>query len=202
MIPIMLDLTNKHVVVIGGGNVAERKITSLLETESLITVVSPTITATLESYFTQGQIIWKKKNFASNDIKDAFLIITATNNPFVNQQVRDAAPKDVLINSADTAEEGNIHFPTYVKRGRLSIAISTEGASPSLAKEIKEKLELEYDENYETYLDFLYEARKIIKNSNRNNQDKRMYLKELTDKKFLNKQKQEEWITSFTRYKK
>src|SRR3954454_4532967 len=127
--PINLNLDGKKVVVIGGGKIAERKITGLMETRADITVISLELTYRLNEYAQAGKITWKEKDFTDLDIQDAFLIIAATNQREVNLAVQKAAKPHQLISLVDDPEASNFILPSVVKRGRLSIAVSTSGAS-------------------------------------------------------------------------
>ncbi|MCT2534231.1 NAD(P)-binding protein [Aquibacillus koreensis] len=196
-IPIMLDLKGKKILVIGGGKIAERKITNLLPTEGSITVISPSVTPTIEQLSLQNKILWKKKSFSPEDVHDVFLCVIATNSKEVNKQAVLSAPDYLLINHAEDATQGNIQFPIQVKRGKLSIAISTDGASPILAKNLKREIEQTYDERYEAYLDFLFEARTLIKESTFTNEEKKRLLELLVTNELLDRERQFEtlqWI--------
>ena len=82
--PINLNLNGKKVVVVGGGRIAERKITGLIEAMAVVTVISPKLTLELMEYARDGKMIWKEKDFTAEDIQDAFLVIAATNHPEIN----------------------------------------------------------------------------------------------------------------------
>jgi precorrin-2 dehydrogenase / sirohydrochlorin ferrochelatase len=160
--PIMLHLSGKKVIVIGGGKVAERKILSLLESQALITIVSPTLTTNLNNIVESHDIHWLKRTFSPNDVEGAFLVVAATNNKNVNLMVKRSVNEYQLISLVDDPEESNFHLPSSFKRGKLTISVSTAGASPLLASEIRKRLEESFDERYEDYLNFLYDARKKI----------------------------------------
>lgn len=160
--PINLNLDGKKVVVIGGGKIAQRKVTGLMETGADITVISPALTHQLNEYVQTGEINWQKKDFSTHDIQDAFLIIAATNQPEINHAVQQAAESHQLISLVDNPEESNFILPSVVKRGKLSIAVSTSGASPTLAKQIKQEISDQYGSEYKEYVDFLFTSRKYI----------------------------------------
>ncbi|UFU00677.1 NAD(P)-binding protein [Radiobacillus kanasensis] len=164
-LPVMMDFNNKQVVVVGGGKVAERRVQTLLPTMASIIVVSPEVTSELAHLHEQNKIVWQAKAFSASDVQKAALVITATNNPKINDLVRRSCPAHVLVNATDDADKGDIHFPAHVQRGKLSIAVSTNGASPMLTKKIKTQLEEMFDEEYEQYVDFLYEVRLLLKSS-------------------------------------
>jgi precorrin-2 dehydrogenase / sirohydrochlorin ferrochelatase len=158
----MVRLQGKKVVVIGGGRVAERKVAGLLGTGSLITVISPQATDELKGQASGGLIKWLEKSFSKEDIEDAFLIFAATNDKGLNQSIKMAASDHQLVTIADDPDGSDFHVPSHIQRGRLSIAVSTGGASPTLARKIREQLEHQFDESYEEYLEFLYSARQRI----------------------------------------
>jgi precorrin-2 dehydrogenase / sirohydrochlorin ferrochelatase len=149
-------------VVIGGGRVAERKVTGLLGTGSLITVISPQATDKLKGLAGSGLLEWIERPFSKEDIEGAFLIFAATNDNVLNQSIKMAASEQQLVNIADDPEGSNFHVPSHIQRGRLSIAVSTGGASPTLARKIREQLEHQFDDQFEEYLEFLFSARQRI----------------------------------------
>jgi precorrin-2 dehydrogenase/sirohydrochlorin ferrochelatase len=160
--PIMLRLEGKKAVVIGGGRVAERKVKGLLETGAEIVVVSPDATGELQQLSAAKKISWLEKSFSEEDLEGAVLVFSATNDAELNQIVKNSAAPHQLISIADDPETSDFHVPAQLQRGRLSIAISTDGASPTLAGEIRKQLEEKYDESFEEYLEFLFSARKRI----------------------------------------
>ncbi|WP_284036823.1 NAD(P)-binding protein [Neobacillus sp. 114] len=184
--PIMLKLEGKKVVVAGGGKVAERKVKGLLETGAAITVISPESTPVIQHLAHEGKITWKQKSFAKLDIQEAFLIIAATNDPHTNNLVKEEAAAHQLVSIADNPEESDFHLPSHLKRGRLSIAVSTGGASPILAKQIRKQLEQQFDSRYENYLEFLFSKRKWILKNVEDADLKRKLLTVIVSPEFLN----------------
>jgi len=181
----MLHLEGKKVVVIGGGKVAERKVCGLLDTGALITVISPEATDELQKLARTGQIFWAKHRFCAEDIKDAFIIFAATNDRLLNQQVKESAAPSQLVLMVDNPCESDFQLPSSFRRGRLSIAVSTGGASPTLARKIRTRLEQEFDPSYEEYLEFLYLKRKWIINEVADTALKRKLLTAIADDEFL-----------------
>ena len=179
MYPIMLDLHLKKVVIIGAGKIAYRKICSLLESGANISVVSPDVITDIQQLSDEGKLAILKKEAEPCDYADAFLVIAATNNKEVNKQIAANVTSQQLVNVVDDATLGNFHIPTKLTRGKLTIAVSTSGASPMLAKKIRDELSLQYDHQYEEYLDFLYECRTLIKNSQLDPTSKSQLLKQL-----------------------
>ncbi len=160
--PMMLNLAGKKVVVIGGGKVAERKIKGLLEAEAQIVVVSPKATDDIAELSGEGLVEWVQTPFSGVEIQGALLIFATTNDRKLNREIKELAEPHQLVAVADDPDGSDFHVPAQVKRGRLSIAVSTSGASPTLARQIRAQLESEFDERYDAYLEFLYWTRKKI----------------------------------------
>lgn len=161
--PVYLNLKSKRVVVIGGGEVAQRKVTSLMETGAAVTVVSPDLTPELLSLASAGAIEWEKRPYANGDCTGAALVLSATDDPQVSQAVWEEATKDgVLINTADQPALCDFIMPAVVRRGDLTVAISTGGASPALAATLREKLSRMLGPEYEQLLEVLARVRPEI----------------------------------------
>ncbi|MEH7334076.1 NAD(P)-binding protein [Neobacillus drentensis] len=160
--PIILRLEGKKVVVVGGGKVAERKVNGLLGTGADVSVISPEVTETIQKLADEGKIVWQQRPFSEEDVYGAFMIFAATNDQALNQKVKDSAVPHQLVTIADNPDESNFHVPAHLHRGRLSISVSTGGASPTLARKIREQLEQQFNESYEAYLEFLYLKRQWI----------------------------------------
>ncbi|WP_211278789.1 NAD(P)-binding protein [Parageobacillus galactosidasius] len=189
--PVMLNIANQHVVVIGGGKVAERKIHGLLEAKANITVVAPTITSGIQQLEAAGKLIWRQKTFSPDDLEEAWVVIAATNNRDVNEAVAKAAKPYQLINIADDPERSNFHVPAVIRRGRLTIAISTGGASPTIAQQIRRQLEELYDDDYGRYIDFLYQCRQWILRNVHDEQKRKKLFKAIADESF---RKRGNWV--------
>jgi precorrin-2 dehydrogenase / sirohydrochlorin ferrochelatase len=183
--PINVRIRERNVVVIGGGRVAERKVFGLLDAGAKVKVVSPELTSELLRLSQTGQIFWRPDPYAKEILEGALLIIAATNDRETNLAVkRDAAPNQ-LVNLADDPEESDFQVPSIMKRGKLTVAVSTSGASPVLAKKICRQLELMFDEQYESYLDFLASSRKEIKAAVKDETIKRKLLSTIADESFI-----------------
>ena len=160
--PIYMKLDYKKVVIVGGGHVAVQKVATLRDTKAIITIISPDLHPQLLPLAEEGVITWYKKSFEPKDLDDATLIIAATNNKEVNDAVQEASQHWQLVNRADEQQASDFITPAIVRRGSLIISVSTSGASPSLARRLKDELAQQFDEAYEDYLDFLQQARLLI----------------------------------------
>jgi len=190
--PIMLQLDGKKVVVIGGGRVAERKVRGLIGTGAQVVVISPEATDEIQTFFLDGKVVWQKKSFSAEDLRGASLIFAATDDKYINQSVKSLAGKHQLVTVADDPDISDFHLPAHVQRGRLSIAVSTGGASPTLAKKLRAELEQLFDERYEEYLEFLFTARQWILKEVKDPALKRKLLTAMVSEDFLNSQNRAE----------
>ena len=139
--PVFLDLQDRRSVVVGGGDVAEGKVKPLLESNAKVTVISPQVTPDLQWLAQEGGIIWEAHPYREGDLKGAFVAIAATNDPAVNQRIAaEAEERNVLVNVVDNPYGGRFIAPSTIRRGVVTLAISTGGASPSLARRLKEEL--------------------------------------------------------------
>lgn len=157
--PVMLNLSGKKVIIVGGGRIARRKIKNLLGCGALITVISPKIHQEIIQLALQHRIHLIEREVVAEDLPNAFLIITTTNSIGVNDFVVKHASENQLVNASHSYEEGNVSIPAILRRGRLSIAVSTAGASPILAKKIRDDLAMKYNHSFSNYVDRLYELR-------------------------------------------
>jgi precorrin-2 dehydrogenase/sirohydrochlorin ferrochelatase len=161
--PISLKIENKKCVVIGGGRIAARKIKRLIEADAIVTVISPAITNSIESFVNQKKISFQKKSYEASDIIDASLIIAATNDDKINMQIYRDKKDSQWINIVDAPQYSDFFVPATIQRGMLTIAVSTNGASPGLAKRIKKEIADQYDDSYKQYVTFLNECRQQVK---------------------------------------
>lgn len=162
MYPVMLNIRNKKAVVVGGGNVASRKIVGLVAEGSIVSVISPKINEAIYELVQQGIVHWVARTFEVADVEGAFIIIAATNSQSVNAQVASCCQPEQLVNIVDNPKQSTFHVPAKVQRGDLVIAVSTGGASPLLAKKIRNELAEQYPTDYAEYIAFLAMARQRI----------------------------------------
>jgi siroheme synthase-like protein len=140
--PVFLSIRGKRCVVIGGGMVALRKVRALLDCGAKVTVVSPTFHPDLARLAENGRIISIRRAFRPGDLAGAIIAIAATDERVVNQNVSDEArDRGVLVNVVDSSEQSDFIIPSFFRRGDLTVAVSTAGMSPALARKIRMKLE-------------------------------------------------------------
>jgi len=160
MYPVLLDIAGKACVVIGGGMVAERKVKGLLESGAAVRVVSPDVTAGLADLAVQGAIQWQCKAYGDDDLHGAFLVFAATSSREIQDRIcRRACDNGQLVNVADDPDSCTFHVPATVRRGDLTLAVSTAGKSPAVAALIRKQLEEEYGPEYEILLKLMARVR-------------------------------------------
>lgn len=187
--PIFLDVNDKPCIVVGGGSVAERKVSSLLNAGAKVLVISPKLTPALTRLANKKQISYRPHPYKTGDLKGFFLAYSATNDPLVNKAVfKEAKKLGILLNVVDVPELCNFIVPSVVERGDLLIAISTSGKSPAMAKKIREKLEKEFGREYAVFLDIMGKVReKVLTGSKESDKNKELF-EELVNSPML------EWI--------
>lgn len=158
--PMMLDLAGRRCLVIGGGRVAERKVALLLDCGAQVEVVSPVATRKITDLAARGAIRFTRRTLRPGDLDRAYLVFAATNDAQINRDAAHTVRKaGGLVNVADAPEECNFLVPSVVRRGDLTIAISTGGASPALARRLRQRLEATIGPEYEAFLAALRELR-------------------------------------------
>jgi siroheme synthase-like protein len=158
--PIYLDLKDRAVLVVGGGAIAEGKAQQLVEAGAVVRLVSPTLTPLLSGLVARGVIEYVPGRFKKDDLKDVFLVISATDDQAVNQDVaRLAGELGLLCNVVDQPSLCNFIMPALVKRGELQISVSTGGGSPSLTQRVKREVAALIGEEYGELLKISKEMR-------------------------------------------
>ena len=184
--PVNLDLTRKRCVVIGGGEVAERKVARLLECGARVTVVGRAITPALAERKAAGQLEHIEKDYEAGVLDGAFLVIGATDRDEVNGRIsKDALARGLLVNIVDDPERCNFILPSLVRQGDLSIAVSTGGKSPALAKTLRKELERQYGPEYRTLIDILGALRQKILAWGRQSADNKAVFEDLVHSDLL-----------------
>jgi precorrin-2 dehydrogenase/sirohydrochlorin ferrochelatase len=158
--PLFLDLTNQPVVVIGAGTVAARKIRKLVAAKASVTVISPRAIPAIQRL---TKVRWLRRAYRPGDLRHARLVVAATDDEQLNQRVcLEAKRRGLLVNCVAPPEAGNFIVPSVVKRGSLTIAISTGGVSPALAKQIRRELEEYFTRSYAQIARRMGRARKKV----------------------------------------
>lgn len=147
--PIFLNIRGKKCLVVGGGNVALRKVKALLEHGANVQVVSPSLCPELSQLAEEGAIQALQRSYKAEDLKGALIAIAATDNAKTNESVAaEARQRGVLVNVVDDPQHSNFIVPSYFRRGDVTIAVSTSGRSPALARKIRSQLEKGFGTEY------------------------------------------------------
>jgi siroheme synthase-like protein len=135
--PIFIDLSNKKIVIIGGGNIATRRVETLVNFGAKITVIAPKISQRIRELFMQGKITVILKEYEKSDLLNAFIVIIATNNKEVNElTAKDARELNILVNRADDKEDCDFFFPAIISDEHIvGGIISKEGSNHNIVKE-------------------------------------------------------------------
>jgi siroheme synthase-like protein len=136
-----LRLKGRKCLVVGGGDIGLEKVEGLLACDAAVTLIAPEANAELAQLAAEGSIEWQRREYRDEDLDRAFLAIAATDDTDVNIRVyEDAEARAMLVNVVDVPPLCNFILPAIVRSGPLSIAISTAGASPALAKRMKREI--------------------------------------------------------------
>ncbi len=141
-LPLFLDIKNKPCLIVGGGVIAERKVSILERAQANLTIVAPEITEEIKRKVNNGHINWREKDFSLDDLESYQLVIAATDDRNVNAEVARLCRKNkILVNAADDTKSCDFILPSIIDRSPVQIAVSTGGASPVLARMLRTKLE-------------------------------------------------------------
>lgn len=139
--PVFIDVNKRRCVIIGGGNIGQEKVEKLLECDADVFVISPEVNPLVEDLASSQQISWDKREYQQGDLEGAFIAIAATDDNTVNRQIaKEAEDRNVLLNVVDVTHLCTFIAPSVARRGEVTIATSTGGASPALARTFREKL--------------------------------------------------------------
>jgi siroheme synthase-like protein len=162
--PVYLNLKGKRCLLFGGGRVAEGKILKLQDAGARISVISPEVTPVIRASAQSGDLEWHAREYQPGDLEGAFLGIAATNRRQVNRQIfLEAERLGVLLNVVDDPAQCTFIAPSIVQRGAVTLAISTGGASPALARKLREALSNHPALEWADLAGVLVQARKEVK---------------------------------------
>jgi len=161
--PIYLDMARRRCLVIGGGAVAERKIANLLEAGAEVTVLSPNVTENIARWSKQNLLLLKARRYRDGDLAGFELAFVATDDAAANSAAfREGRNGGVWVNAADDPAHCDFILPSVLRRGDLTVAVSSGGNSPALARTVREELELYFTQEYEALAQLASEARREL----------------------------------------
>ena len=163
--PVFIDTTNRNVLVIGGGNVGLEKTLSLLRAEvPAITVISPDLLPELEALRDGGRIQHIARPYQDGDMTGFDWVMIATDDGATNAVIRDEGHRrGIWVNAADDRQHCDFILPSVVRRGPITIGISTGGGSPAMARRVREELSDYFTEDFEALGELLAEVRGELK---------------------------------------
>ncbi len=185
--PIYVQLHNQSCVVVGGGKIAEGKVDGLLVAGARVTVVSPDLTLNLQELVERNEITHIARRYQPGDLTGAFMVICATDQTEINQQVwQEASAHRQLVNVVDDTPRCNFIAPAILRNGDLTIAISTAGKAPALAVRLKERLQEELGPEYERFLELAGQLRDPLSQHVPDFETRKVLWYELVDSDALN----------------
>jgi siroheme synthase-like protein len=178
-----LRLSGRRCVVVGGGDVGLEKVEGLLACDGDVTLIAPDATAPLRDLAAEGSIRWERRPYGGPaDLDGVFMVIAATDDSDVNIHVfEDAERRAMLVNVVDVPPLCNFILPAIIRSGPLAIAISTAGASPALAKRIRDEIADEYGEPYARLAVMLNEVRGWAKGTLPTYQDRKVFFESIVN---------------------
>lgn len=184
--PVFLSLKGRSCVVIGGGAVAERKVESLLSSGAQVAVVAPELGPILQQMAREATIDWFQRPYARGDLSGAFLVIAATDDQAANEMIKAEADElGILVNVVDNTPLCNFIVPSVIQRGDLTVAFSTGGKSPALAKRLRQTLEEAIGPEYAEFLKLAGDLREAVKQRYADQERRARFWQELVDSDVL-----------------
>ncbi len=181
-LPVNLRLTDEPVLLVGGGEIAARKARLLLLAGARITVVAPECTEALASELAAQRGQWRQARYRASDLDGQRLVVAATSDPQVNQQVyRDARTRSLPVNVVDAPALCSFIFPSIVDRSPLTIAISSSGRSPVLARKLRRQLEASTPAAYGRLAEFAGRMRQRVKEAIGEESPRRLFWEQVID---------------------
>jgi precorrin-2 dehydrogenase/sirohydrochlorin ferrochelatase len=161
--PVNLDIVGRRCVVVGGGQVAERKVERLVECGARVAVLSSRLTDRLAEMARAGTVEHVDSEYEAEKLGEAMLVIGATDREDVNDAVsRECRRRGILVNIVDDPERCDFILPAIFQRGGLTVAVSTGGRSPALARRIREDLEGRFGPEYAVLVDIMADIRQKV----------------------------------------
>jgi siroheme synthase-like protein len=177
-----LRLSGRRCVVVGGGEVGLEKVEGLLACDGHVTLVAPDAIEPLRELAEEGSIRWERRDYRPEDLEGTFMVIAATGDTEVNIRIyEDAERRAMLVNVVDVPPLCNFILPAIIRSGPLAIAISTAGASPALAKRIRDEIAEEYGEPYAHLAILLNEVRGWAKGTLPTYQDRKVFFESIVN---------------------
>lgn len=162
--PVSIDLRGRRCLIIGGGRVAARKAENLLKYGCQVVIVSPDCEIQIRKWAQEGLITYLEREFLAEDLDGSFLVFIATNDEALNSSISTLCrERGILVNAVDDPPHCDFYVPALIRRGSLTLAISTEGKSPAFARKLRRELEEIITDDYGKFVEILGAQREYIK---------------------------------------
>jgi precorrin-2 dehydrogenase/sirohydrochlorin ferrochelatase len=184
--PAMLDVRGKRAIIIGGGKVAARKAAELLACGACVNVIDPAPCEDVEALALSQAVMITRASYRSGDLADASLAIVATNDATIQKAAwSEANRRGILVNTVDEISRCSFIAPSILRRGPLTIAVSTDGTNPSLARRIRERLEFQFPQAYGPFLELAAHARRRLRDAGLGYNERDRFMGELITSEVL-----------------
>lgn len=192
--PINLDIQDRRCLVIGGGEVASRKVKSLLSSGADVVVISPRVSKVLAQLAEEGRIELHVRPYHRGDLTGAFLVFAATDRIEVQNHIKQEAKElDILVNIVDEPHDSSFQIPARVQRGNFLLTVSTGGGSPALAAQVRKELEMEYGEEYKDFVKLLFLIREKVVGDGNTTESHRFLFQKLLQLNILSLIRNDDW---------
>jgi len=186
LLPLFLKLDGRPGLLVGAGNVALEKISSLLPTGIRLGVIAPKAVAEVRQLAAEGRLEWHERTFDVADIDGNFIVIAATDNPELNATIfREASRRGILSNSVDDPPHCDFYFGSVVRRGDLQIAVSTAGESPAVAQNLRREIDEQLPHDLGPWLREIGKLRREILATHPPGEERKGLLHRLAKRRFL-----------------
>jgi siroheme synthase-like protein len=178
--PAMLDLVDRRAVVIGGGTIAARKVDELLASGAAVHVVAPKACVRIEVLAAAGALTLISRSYREGDLANAQIAIVATSDSAIQQRAwHEAHALRIFVNTVDEANRCSFITPSILRRGSLTVAVSTNGRNPGLARRIREWLETQFPASFGRFVDLSARARARLRERGVSYDDRSRFAAEL-----------------------
>jgi precorrin-2 dehydrogenase/sirohydrochlorin ferrochelatase len=162
--PVFLELKDRCCLVVGGGAVGLQKVTGLLAADATVVVVSPELRPELQALLAAGKISHIAREYEARDVEGMQLVMVATDDGAINRRVAsDCRERHIWVNAADDPPNCDFILPSVVRKGKITLAASTSGSSPALARRLREELDVYLSDDFEPLADLLAEVRQELR---------------------------------------
>jgi precorrin-2 dehydrogenase/sirohydrochlorin ferrochelatase len=192
--PVCLNITDSLCVVVGGGTVAERKVLGLLAAEARVIIISPQLTPPLQQLAEDERVEWVMRPFKKGDLQGAQLVFAATDNKQVQDEIlQEAELAGQLVNVIDVPKSCSFQVPAVVRRGNLTLTVSTDGKSPAVSAMVRRELEKSFGHEYDQLLNLMARLRQQVLVSGLTISERKTVFKKILHKDIVQWIVEEKW---------